>query len=139
MIDLSEQDEAAKFPKQQKWSLDMWSFGVILLEILLGQPIWINEKINVQTRGQKIDSVQKRGEVVAYSPEITKNNFSRDIGIFGVQEDRLNVTPVISNHVTPKKQKEGINQYSGKKRQNLNMDDLKSKLTLNLLEIKPES
>ena len=59
----------------------MWSFGIILLEILLGQPIWINEKINVQTTGQKIESVQKRGEVVAYTPETTKNLIS-DIAYF---------------------------------------------------------
>jgi serine/threonine protein kinase len=38
--------------KLWQWSIDIWSFGVIILEILIGFPIWMSYKGRT-VRGQK--------------------------------------------------------------------------------------
>ena len=79
----------------------MWSLGVILLEVLLGQPIWIKQPFEVKTCGHLIALRAKirKSTVVASSKGLTrKNSFKCDIGVFGVKEEKpKNVTPVYSN------------------------------------------
>lgn len=38
------------------WSLDVWSFGTMLLEIISGVPVWINMKCKVERKGKLVDS-----------------------------------------------------------------------------------
>ena len=51
------------------WSLDVWSFGVILLEIVSGFPVWMQLKCKMQTSngkpkvGQGIFGVRNREPV----------------------------------------------------------------------------